>query len=279
MTLSSQINPKPSCHLSVCQRTLLTAPIEYTDGDEGVAFDPANARVFLRFTDANDIVRSVTGAAVIAPAIGGEPVPVSAAGRWAVQVSRPNTHWPPQRSGTLYVAGDGRGALVSDDWVRLIALERNDEGAVAGSFIGEGPHANLSGTLDPQASINLTYRAQGLSGSIWGVFDARSLQAAFDPTGDYASSAGSVTIASSGLMTGVLGQCAVLGQAHPQADAAPGLRAYSVNLQGCEDSGPYLAVVDERPHGPRLLLAGERTSFILPALDGAVASASTHSSP
>ncbi|MEE2526366.1 hypothetical protein V0U79_08305 [Hyphobacterium sp. HN65] len=33
----------------------------------GIAFDPANARVYLRFTDANGVVRSVTSAAITAP--------------------------------------------------------------------------------------------------------------------------------------------------------------------------------------------------------------------
>jgi hypothetical protein len=36
--------------------------------DAGVAFDPANARVYLRFTDGEGVVRSVTSAAVTAPA-------------------------------------------------------------------------------------------------------------------------------------------------------------------------------------------------------------------
>lgn len=236
----------------------------YTDGADGVTFDPANARVFLRFTDANGVLRSVTGAAVTSDGAGGDEVAVasSAAGRWAVQISRPSTMWPPQRAGTLYVVGDGRAVLVSGDDVMLAELNADEAGQVGGGLVRAGQTTALAGQVTERSQITLGYAGQGLTGSIWGVYDARSQQAPANVPGVYGFGSGQVTLDTSDALTGTLAGCTLSGSAIG-IGAAPGLKAYEVELSDCAQSGLYVGVIDAAQDGHTLVLAGEHASWQL----------------
>jgi VCBS repeat-containing protein len=78
---------------------------------EFVPFSPANARVFLRFADATGAIRSVTSAAVSAPAPAGLEAVMSMEGSWSVLVRQADGIWPPLRRGRLILDEFGRGEL------------------------------------------------------------------------------------------------------------------------------------------------------------------------
>ncbi|MCF8878876.1 FG-GAP-like repeat-containing protein [Hyphobacterium sp. SN044] len=87
--------------------------------DAGIAFDPANSRVYLRFRDAGGVVRSVTSAAVIAPAPANDFE--GAEGFWSLGiVGRDETGAPAHSSAWLLAHSDGRASLIRGEDVTTL---------------------------------------------------------------------------------------------------------------------------------------------------------------
>ena len=87
----------------------------------GIPLDPANARAFIRFADANDVTRSITSMAVTAPAAGDAFIP-PVSGSYSVQVRQPVGDWPSLRPADLVVAVNGQAILDDGIAPRLIDL-------------------------------------------------------------------------------------------------------------------------------------------------------------
>lgn len=204
------------------------------NGEETVPFDPANARVFLRFADASGAIRSVTSAAISAPAPASDPAEAaSLTGRWSVLVRQPSGDWPSLRRASLYVLEDGTAILDDGETVTALAFERFAE-----EF--EFTRFELSGLegLSGQSSIQSGDALSDQPGALWGVRDARS-----DMTTDWRELAGpfsdSIIISDTGDIRGVIGTCVVFGQA-----SGPARQAVSLSLSGCAQSGTYIGLAD-----------------------------------
>jgi 6-phosphogluconolactonase (cycloisomerase 2 family) len=215
-------------------------------GGTGIPFDPANARVFLRFADASGTIRSATSAAVTAPAAEDLPaisgdLPV---GRWSVL----------RREGEIltrtdaYVLADGQAVFAGSQ----IATARME--AIDGP--GRFSQTALQGVWTNTGSIRLGASWAERGGEFWGVRDARSDHPAnwVDVAGEY----GSLRIGADGSISGTLEGCLVSGTGRSPDPAAPGLLEASVSLMSCARSGTYRAVIDLPANDtdtPALLLA------------------------
>jgi Bacterial Ig-like domain/Divergent InlB B-repeat domain len=223
------------------------------NGSETVAFDPANSRVFLRFSDSNGSVRSVTSAAISAPAASDYPeILASAAGRWSVLVRQDANSTPLLRRASLYLTPRGDGIL--DDGVnqRRIVLDDiqpsrdNTMAAMSGYPVSLHPHGTIS------VGDALSDQPQ----AFWGVRDIR------DPANtDWAALTGrfgDVLITSEGEVRGMIDTCAVYG------DTAGG-GVLSIRLSGCRAAGAYLAIADlpANDRAAALIIAGVDTGWRL----------------
>lgn len=206
----------------------------------GIPFDPANARVFLRFADATGTIRSATSAAVTAPA---QEAPSDIAsglpqGRWSVLMRQPNGVWPGLTRASLHVFADGRALIDDGITVRVttvvaIAADADQEGRLA-RFLALG----RDGVWTSNGAIRLGAPWADIQGEFWGVRDARS-----DAAANWNSLAGpfgdSLIVSETGEIRGAIDGCAVYGQATGLA-----AQAMTLNLSGCARSGAYLGVVD-----------------------------------
>ena len=223
----------------------------------GIPFDPANARVFLRFADASGTIRSATSAAVTAPAAADIPVASAVpSGRWSVLMRRDDGGWPGLVRTSLHVASNG--VAIVDDGVqpRLEVLDPAIDTGMPGRFRQDGTIGISTG----DGLIRLGGAWVDLPGEFWGVRDARSGSGVQwrDVAGAYG---GSVHILESGEIRGVAGGCAVYGQASGTASSVTLL-----SLTGCAMSGSYAAVIDlpaNDNEGPVLVIAGPSAGWRL----------------
>jgi 6-phosphogluconolactonase (cycloisomerase 2 family) len=178
---------------STCITPLGTAPVSTTIGDSasffavfvtdqsdgaGIALDPANARVFLRFTDANGIIRSVSSAAVTVPAAADLPVQSAAdlpVGRWAVMVRKTTGIRHAQEPGTLYVWPDGRARLQSGGQTTALGLAPANDNTGSGTFTGIEAQGVIVGQFVPNHSLFMVSKRHNTRLDIWGVHDTRGL--------------------------------------------------------------------------------------------------------
>jgi VCBS repeat-containing protein len=148
-------------------------------GGAGIALDPANARVFLRFTDAGGTTRSVTSAAISIPVAASADAPQRAAslpeGRWAVMVRKTTGIRHAQTPGVLYVWPDGRARLQSGGQTTALSLAPANDNADAGTFTGLEAKGVIAGQFVPNRALFLVNQRQNTRLDIWGVHDTRAL--------------------------------------------------------------------------------------------------------
>lgn len=238
------------------------------DEDEGIAFDPANARVFLRFETEDGAIRSATSAAVTSPS----PEPAAEAlpeGRWSVLVRDGGGEWPSLTRGDLYVLADGTAILATPDGAGRLTLsaagsEQDGSRALAGEFAERRGAARVRGSWRPRESVRLAWDA-GTGAEAWGVRDARS--DAGPSLADYAGVYGDIEILANGAVRGRIAGCAVMSRPEIASAAAPGLSAVTLLLSGCAGAGEHRAVLDA-PANDRgeafLIVAGETASWRIP---------------
>jgi len=206
----------------------------------GIAFDPANSRVFLRFADATGTIRSATSAAVTAPAPEADNPVIAAAptGRWSVLMRQPTGVWPGLARTSLYVTETGQ--VLIDDGIepRLTTLE-----VIAADADQDGTQARFmalghDGVWTNAGTIRLGAPWAEQVGEFWGVRDARSDTSTnwTDLAGNFG---GNLILSESGEIRGNIDGCAVYGQASGSVT-----QAVSLNLSGCAQSGVYLSLVD-----------------------------------
>ncbi len=222
----------------------------------GIAFNPANSRIFLRFADATGTIRSATSAAVTAPAPAAAPEIASSppTGRWSVLMRQPDDGQTPSLvRTTLFVMEDGR--VMIDDGVepRLTTIETiaadNDNDTQA-RFTALGH----DGVWTNAGSIRLGAPWAEQVGEFWGVRDARS-DAVRSWTGLSGRFGDSVILSAAGEIRGNIDGCAVYGQASGLAT-----QGVTLSLSGCSQSGFYLGQLDlpaNDNEAPTLLIANE----------------------
>jgi len=142
----------------------------------GIALDPANARVFLRFTDAAGTVRSVTSAAITAAAPPDAPIAVAGElplGRWAVTVRSVNGAFQQQSPGVLYVSADGVAELSYGETTLPFTLAPPTN---PGNFLAQTDTTTIAGTFEPNRSIAMIATNPQTHLEIWGVQDTRDAE-------------------------------------------------------------------------------------------------------
>ena len=226
------------------------------NGEATVPFDPANARVFLRFADASGTIRSATSAAVSAPAAASDQPALQSAmpvGRWSVLVRQGGGEWPSLVRASLFVLEDGTAILDDGTDVTRLAFE----GFVAEDDIGRFETRNTGGLWTGEGNIQAGPLLSNQPGDLWGVRDARSDMApGWDAlAGQYGEG---MRIDADGSISGTIGDCIVSGRMAPGMEAASGMRIATVSLMSCESSGEYRAVMDvpANDSAPALLLSG-----------------------
>ena len=224
-------------------------------GGPGVSFDPANARVFLRFTDDFGVVRSVTSAAVTSPGAADQP-PAIMAGRWSVLVRTETGIWPSLRRGSLIIFDDGQAILDDGLAPRRIALQliaTTPEGYAA-FRIGD-----LPGQARNDGALRLGNGGATTPGALWGVRDQRGDVPA-DPSlfpGQY----GGITVAENGAIFGEIDGCSISA---PAPSAYGAIHASTAGLSGCDAAGRYTIIFDAPANdaaAPALIIAGETTGW------------------
>jgi hypothetical protein len=226
----------------------------------GIPFDPANSRVFLRFTDATGVSRSATSAAVTAPAPADAPDIASSLpqGRWSVLMRQPDGVWPGLARTSLYVTETGQVLIDDGTSPRLMTLE-----VIAADADQDGTQARFmalghDGLWTNAGSIRLGAPWAEQVGEFWGVRDARSDVATSwtDLAGNFG---GNLILSQTGEIRGNIDGCAVYGQA-----SGPATQAATLSLSGCAQSGFYLGLVDlpANDNGqPALLIANGTTGW------------------
>ena len=143
----------------------------------GIPLDPANARVFLRFTDASGTVRSVTSAAVTAPAPADAPVRAAALpqGRWAVMVRKSTGLHHAQAPGVLYVRANGDAWLESAGKTLPVRFRAANDSAAPGSFTMLTGKSALPGHFIPDYALTIGSEQPESRLRIRGVHDMRKL--------------------------------------------------------------------------------------------------------
>jgi len=97
--------------------------------DAGIAFDPGNSRVYLRFRDSAGVVRSVTSAAVVAPAPANDFS--GAEGFWSLATLEENDDGVLTHANAYLLAhGDGRAFLIEGETVRALRWRSAGQGSV-----------------------------------------------------------------------------------------------------------------------------------------------------
>jgi hypothetical protein len=207
-------------------------------GGAGIPLDTANSRVYLRFTDATGTLRSITSAAVTAPAAAGVTPTLSAlpAGRWSVLVREADGVWPDLTPSVLHVGTDGLAIL--DDGVSPRAIAMTPMTHDAEGPIGQFGSGDAAGVWHAAGVIRQGDEFASEPGDFWGARDDRSHADALwaDLAGEYGAG---VFITEAGEIRGHLAGCAIYGQASGRA-----ARPVSLTLSGCEASGRYTAALD-----------------------------------
>lgn len=223
----------------------------------GIAFDPANARVFLRFADASGTIRSATSAAVTAPAPAAEADIASSVpeGRWSVLVRQPEGIWPGLARASLFVMADGIAVIDDGRAVRRLEIapaQSDTEGRGAFEAL------QLAGQWSTDGAIWLGAPWANTPGEFWGVRDVRP-----DRIVDWTAYSGSfgagVYLTEAGEIRGSMAGCSVYGR------AGEGFST-SLTLSGCDDAGVYTAVLDmpaNESSAPALLIAGQEEGWRL----------------
>ena len=203
----------------------------------GIAFNPANSRIFLRFADATGTIRSATSAAVTAPAPAAASETASSlpTGRWSVLMRQPDGVWPGLTRTSLYVMEEG--AVLVDDGIapRLVSIEPvTADNETGGRFAVHGS----TGLWTTSGTIRLGGPWAEQTGEFWGVRDARSdaLESWRDLSGNFGDN---LFLSETGEIRGTIGGCSVYGQATGLAT-----RAVSLSLSGCARSGAHLGMMD-----------------------------------
>ena len=223
------------------------------NGEATVPFDPANARVFLSFADANGTIRSATSAAISAPApASDQPEVASLTGRWSVLVRQESGEWPSLARGSLHVLGDGRAVLASGDTARLVDI-RATQGANGSMVFTLNDAAGMAGR---DGTIRLGDALLDQSGAFWGVRDAR-LDAAPDWTALTGQFGEGVILTEAGEFRGSIAGCSVYGITG---------EGYSeiLTLSGCDQAGTYTALLDPPANdndAAALIIASERRGW------------------
>lgn len=216
-----------------------------------IPFDPANARVFLRFADAGGVTRSATSAALSSPLPSDQPVAVIPAGRWSVLVRQDSGEWPSLRRASLFVFEDGATLLDDGESVTSLSFE-------GFATVRDYTRFALSG-IQGAANDNAIHAGDALGdqpGALWGVRDARSdLETSW---AEIAGSYGPLRVAADGAISGIVEGCIVNG-APGTGDHPPGVLMAELQLFACDRSGTYRAVVDVPANDfgrPALLIGG-----------------------
>lgn len=193
--------------------------------DAGIAFDPANSRVYLRFRDAGGVVRSVTSAAVIAPAPANDFE--GAGGFWSLGiVGRDETGTPAHSSAWLLAHSDGRASLIRGEDVTAIRWQ------IAGVGVR---FASADGTLVMEGSLDagLSLRLRSASGErINGVHSGARRPLLNLGQGHYVlsgSAASTLTVSESGVIGFAGSGCRVA--------AAPANDRVEASVSGCGQAG------------------------------------------
>ena len=225
------------------------------NGAETVPFSPANSRVFLRFTDANGVVRSMTSAAISAPAPDGAPQPVaSMTGRWSVLVRQSAGSEPILHRASLYLTGNGDGIIDDGVTQRRVVFEGSDlsHSERITMFAGYPVHLDVLGAISAgDALADQPY-------AFWGIRDVR------DPQGvnwlDYEGPYGGVHITSAGEVRGTLDGCQVYGELSSTGWA-------DINLGSCPAAGSYIGTMDipANDNSAALLIANDQSGWRLEA--------------
>ncbi|WP_421791604.1 Ig-like domain-containing protein [Hyphobacterium sp.] len=205
----------------------------------GIAFDPANARVFLRFRDANGALRSSTSAAVTSPAPSTDvaaPEASALQGRWSVLMRQPDGIWPGLARTDLFVGSGGVALVANDNQIRRITLGN----ALVDwrTRTGEFSSGTLAGTWRPDGTIRAGQEWADETGAFWGVRDQRSESLVSWPqaAGLYGST---LHIGENGEVRGLVAGCAVYASPSGLAGAIT-----EMTLSGCSEAGSYHAVID-----------------------------------
>mgnify|MGYP003147229056 FL=1 len=213
----------------------------------GIAFDPANARVFLRFADATGAIRTATSAAVTAPAPEASPEIAASlpAGRWSVLVRQPAGIWPGLARASLYVTDSGLALLDTGETVRAFGV---DGLATDDPAMGRFRAASLEGQWRGNGAIRLGAPWATTTGELWGARDARSNGplSLSELTGSYGladdSDGQAITLAPNGTLSGTLAGCIVSGSTTAHVGTGP---VYgTVSFMACSASGSYVAAFD-----------------------------------
>ena len=203
----------------------------------GIPFDPANSRVFLRFSDADGVLRSSTSAAVTAPAPDAAPEISAAlpAGRWSVLVRQPDGVFPGLARTDLFVLEDGSALLDDGRTVTQVAVEPRGEPAPDSRRFSI---AGQAGVWTQDGAIRLGAAWAPARGDFWGVRDVRGDDPALwrGFTGAFGDG---VFLTEGGELRGQLGDCSIYA-ALPDAAA----EAARVSLTGCAQSGEYIGVLN-----------------------------------
>lgn len=229
------------------------------NGTETIPFAPATARVFLRFTDANGIIRSLTSAAIAAPAPagGGAALVAAPVGRWSVLVHQAEGEWPPLRRGSLYVLDGGQALLDDGETVTRVLLDNISGGQESGRF-GIGSSAGVWTREGRIATGSLDEPAEN---TFWGLRDERPVLA--ESWAGFAGSYGRLQLAADGTVSGVLDDCLVSGRPESSREGA-----LDIQLMRCDAAGRYTGLVD-LPLGDApaaLLIANEHQGWRLEAV-------------
>ncbi|MEE2565050.1 Ig-like domain-containing protein [Hyphobacterium marinum] len=231
----------------------------------GIAFDPANARVFLRFSDATGAIRSATSAAVTAPAPSANEAEIAnglPAGRWSALVRQPDGVWPGLARASLYVFEDGNALIDTGTAITTLDLDTPLPGEVDGAARFRAGH--LTGYWTLQGDIRIGAPWAETVGELWGVRDARSDRGdGMIAPGRYterdARRGEGLTVAGDGSISGVLGGCLVNGAASAAPSGAPGLSVANLTFSSCAQPGDYRAVMDPAANDnetPQLIVGG-----------------------
>ena len=200
------------------------------NGEETVPFDPANARVFLRFADASGAIRSVTSAAISAPAPANEQAEVAnLTGRWSVLVRQPSSEWPSLRRASLYVLEDGTAILDDGEQPRQVEIVSQPPVNDTDAFVFQ--IGDASGAAEVDGRIRMGDPLRDEPGAFWGIREA--VAAVRTLPGLYGSG---VSLSAGGGLSGRHGECVVSGQISMQNGTG------SVSLRECARRGDYRAV-------------------------------------
>ena len=198
----------------------------------GIAFEPATARVFLRFADGNGVTRSATSAAVTSPAPADAPQPASSlpTGRWSVLLRRQAEGESPSLvRGSVYVDDSGRAVIDDGISPRADNLQSTEDGFVIGDHHGR---YRLDGFIRAGTAF------ADAPGEFWGARDARG---ASNP--DWSAFAGrygaGVYLTDAGELRGQIDGCSVYARV-PGTVRSPA----SIQLSGCAHSGDYTGWID-----------------------------------